>query len=544
MLSLLHPGFLLIIFALLVHLKKQWHNWMSITAPIFAIALLIAKSLATNSPLLVLNSIENLMCFSLLTVLLVNNIFIILNCKTKDARELQLSLLYIGAGLYIVTSQDLLSVFLSLELMMIAGGSIIFTGKSKQSKKSGLNYIKIHLLSGTLFLIGIIIRIASQKSLLITPYMPHEIATSEIVLLSGLFINIALPPFSYWLTEGYPSASPFGSIILSVCMTKVSAMLLVKMFLSSTMLIYLGIFMGFYGVAYMLLETNIRKFVTFTIISETGLILIAIGVGSSNVAYSLIIANIFYTAILMTCASRISLFSYANHYFEIKHIPQKNLMMSVYIITLLSVAAFPMTPGYINKYNLNLAIELTKRDWLVNTITALNFGMIFAAFFKTIDFIFFAQKTKHKNGNSRTIQNAPELYILTIFSVILSFLVCLVLKLTFKIDKTIIKQLCIFLIATFLFIRLKKYFFFSKPITLIEPDFIYRKFLFIIYDKIKSRILSTTTALRHNKDKCYNTGYTVITKLMGPQGAISYSKYLSNTIILVIIILIFFLIHI
>lgn len=544
MLSLLHPGLLLIIFALLVHLKKQWQNWMSITAPILAIALLIAKALATNSPLLVLNNIEHLMCFSLLIVLLVNNIFITLHCKTKDARELQLSLLYIGAGIYIITSQHLLSVFLSLELMMIAGGSIIFSGNNKESKKSGLNYIKMHLLSGTLFLIGIIIRIASQKPLLIMPYMPHEITTSEILILSGLLINVALPPFSYWLTEGYPNASPFGSIILSVCMTKVSAMLLVKMFLSSTMLIYLGIFMGFYGIAYMLLETNIRKFVTFAIISETGLILIAIGVGSFNVAHSLIIANIFYTATLMTCASRISLFSYANHYFEIQNIPQKTLMMSVYIITILSVTAFPMTPGYINKYNLNLAIALTKKEWLINTITALNFGMIFAAFFKATYFIFFAQKTKHNNGNSRTTKQAPELYILTIFSVIVSFLICLVLDLTFKIDKTIIKQLSVFLIAALLFMTLKKYFFFSKPITLIEPDFIYRNLLFIIYNKIKSILLSASTAFRHNKYKCYNTGYTVLAKLMGPQGAISYSKYLSNTIILVIIILIFFLIHI
>ncbi len=543
MLSLLHPGLLLIIFALLINLKKQWQNWISITAPILAMILVIVKTFATNATLLELSNIDYIMCFSLLIVLVANNIFIISHCKTKYTLELQLSLLYIGAGMYIITSQHLLSIFLSLELMMITGGGIIFSGNNKESKKSGLNYIKMHLLSGTLFLIGIIIGIASQKSLIVTLSVPNQITTSEIFFLSGLLINIALPPFSYWLTEGYPASSPFGSVILSVCMTKVSAMLLAKMFLSNTLLIYLGIFMGFYGVIYMLLETNLRKFVTFAIISETGLILIAVGVGSFNVAISLIISNVFYTAILMTCASRINLFSHANHYFEIQKIPQKTLMLSVYIITLLSITAFPMTPGYINKYNLNLAIMLTKQEWIVNIITILNFGMIFAVFFKTICFIFFTQKTK-QNSNNKTKYSAPELYILTASSVIFSILICMVLGLTFTIDKVILKQLLLFLISALLFAALKKYLFFSKSKNLIEPDFIYRKFLFIIYEKIKSMLLSLITTFSNNKDKVYNIGYAIITKLVGPQGAISYSKYLSNTIILVIIILIFFLIHI
>lgn len=544
MFFLLHPGLLLIIFALLINLKNSWKNKIAISVPILTIILTSFIFFNQNFVSIKLDITQYIMSLALLTVLIANNIFTISHCKIKQSSEIQLSLIYIGAGIYIITTQHLFEIFLALELMMIAGGCIIFSGHNKASQNAGLSYIQMHLLSGTLFLLGIILAIISQQSLLITTFTINQLSISHILILSGLLINIAMPPFSYWLTEGYTAASPFGSVILSICMTKVTAMLLAKIFLGNTLLIYFGVFMGFYGIIYMLLETHLRKFITFAIISENGLILIAIGVGNFQLAMSLIILNIFYTAILMMCASRINVFTNSTHYFDIKQMPQKKLTLTVYIITLMSISAFPLTPGYINKYYLNLTITLLKKDWLLNAVTIINGGIIFTLFFKTIDFIALIPYTKTKNKSVNKIYTKLELYILTIASVIVGFLVCFILNLALIIDIQIFKQLLVFLLTFILFLGTRKYIYSSRAKTLIEPDYIYRKLLFSIYQHVTQTLSLLIQHLRKNQNKIHAILNMITIKLMGTQGILSYSRHPSSIIILVIIILIFFLIYI
>jgi multicomponent Na+:H+ antiporter subunit D len=531
----LHPGLILFVIAILTTLKKEWQKPLFLLAPILSLIILFSVFITTIT-------IYHLMiAVSILIVLFANNIFTIFNSQTIQTRDLQLSLIYIGAGLSIILTKHLIAIFLFLELMMFAGTLLIFNGHNLKSKTAGLSYLKIHILSGTLFLIGLIIIIISHESIIITTITLENLNLGQTLILCALLINIALPPFSYWLTEGYIAASPFGSTILSVCTTKISVLLLAELFLGMPFLIYIGIFMGVYGIIYMLLETHIRKILTFSIISEIGIILISIGVGNFNIAMSLIITNIFYISLLMMCTGNFDLFSNAQHYFEITKIPNKKLTMAAYILTVFSISSLPLTPGYFNKYELIQTIINTNQDWLISVLNGLNVGMILSLCFKTLNFTFFYNK---KIQNITVKNNNMGIYMLITFTIFLYFLVPLYVNKQQIFDVKIIKQTLWFLVAYCLFKLLQKQLYFKNSANLIEPDFLYRTILCSVYFFIHKSLAELFKYTTKNYDAISRKLNLTKVRRLGQQQKLSDSKYLNMTILLVIAILIFILINI
>jgi multicomponent Na+:H+ antiporter subunit D len=534
MIYFLNPGLLLIVFAILANFKKACQNYVYLLAPILGIVIMIAISvnLHTNtiSLPLHLDKYQLIFTISILIVLLANNIFTI-NHSNASPKDLQLSLIYSGATICIILSQHLIFIFLSLELMMLAGTALIFNGHTTKSEEAGMSYLTIHIVSGTFFLIGIIM--ATEGHLIIQTHPPYNLTLSHTCILIALLINIALPPFSYWLTRGYLEASPSGNTILSIGMTKISAMLIAKIFLGYNFLIYLGIFMGAYGIVYMLLETNIRKIVAFSIISETGIILIAIGIGNFKVAMSLIISNVFYVSLLLMCISNIDLVTNAKHYFNIKKMPQKNIILTAFILASLSMSSFPLTSGYFNKYELTHTIALLNKSWLVIVLNILNAGIIFTVLFKTISFIFFYNK---KIENIQSTSNIG-LSLLMISATLCCFAMPFFLDTSLTLDIKIAVQFLLFVVIFLFFIILQRYFFFKTNTTLIELDLICRHILSSLY----SNFIRAFKYIYVHTWRLANLGFFK-TKFLHAHLSLSYSRYLSNTIILTILLLIFFLI--
>ncbi|MBP9791793.1 MAG: hypothetical protein KBC27_01105 [Rickettsiales bacterium] len=533
MLNLLYPGLILLVTAMLTMIKKEWQKPLFLIAPILSLVILLSTSINTT------NIYNLIIAASILIVLFANNIFTIFNSQTTQTRDLQLSLIYIGAGLSAILTKHLIVIFLFLELMMLAGALLIFNGHNLKSKTAGLSYLKIHMLSGTLFLMGLIITIISHESIILSSITLEKLNLGQIFFVCSLLINVALPPFSYWLTEGYTATSPFGSSILSVCTTKISLLLIAQLLLGMHFLIYIGIFMGVYGIIYMLLETHIRKVLTFSIISEIGIILISIGVGNFNIAMSLIITNIFYISLLMMCTGNFDLFSNTKHYFEIKKIPNKKLMLTAYVVTVFSISSLPLTPGYFNKYALVQTIINTNQAWLITVLNGLNVGMTLALCFKTLHFTFFYNK-KIQNMNLKN--NNIGIYILLAFTISLYLLVPLYMYKQQIFDIKIIKQSLWCLLAYCLFKLLKKHLYFKTNTNLKEPDFLYRTIL----PSVSLFILRSLAKLVEYITQSYATisSKSNLAKLitLGQPRQLSGSEHLNKTILYVIAILIFVLI--
>ncbi|MGI4776431.1 MAG: proton-conducting transporter membrane subunit, partial [Janthinobacterium lividum] len=193
--------------------------------------------------------------------------------------------LYLGFSLVALFSYDFISAFIALELMMISATIIIFIGKQESSIASAKSYLFTHLFSGSLILVGIsyIFTTSNSIQMINLVHMIDQPQYSNIfyyLLLLGCLINVAAFPFSSWVINCYPSASSSGFIYLNLFTTKISIILIIKLFWGLGLLKYFGAAMIVYGNIYACIEDNNRRVSCYLAISQLGLILIGISIGT------------------------------------------------------------------------------------------------------------------------------------------------------------------------------------------------------------------------------------------------------------------------
>ena len=81
-------------------------------------------------------------------------------------------------------------------------------------------------------------------------------------------------------------------------------------FPGETVLIYIGLYMVFYGIIYALLENDMRRILAYSIVNQVGFMVVAIGIGSElalNGATAHAFAHIIYKGLLLMSAGSVLL---------------------------------------------------------------------------------------------------------------------------------------------------------------------------------------------------------------------------------------------
>ncbi len=202
---------------------------------------------------------------------------------------------YGAFAFFCLLAGDFLSIFVGLELMMVISAFIIFIGNIRSSLRSAKKYFLTHLISSNMIIIGIVHLITKNNSLAIIPitellYNPEYSTIMLYIMLLGMLINIAAFPFSGWMVNYYPQASPSGFLYLISFTTKVSIILLIKLFAGYEILQYVAIIMIIYASVKALFENNILRLLCYLSIMSMGLMLLGISYGSETA----ILATISY----------------------------------------------------------------------------------------------------------------------------------------------------------------------------------------------------------------------------------------------------------
>ena len=90
----------------------------------------------------------------------------------------------------------------------------------------------------------------------------------------------AQTPLSAWLSDAYPEASPFGAVFLSAFTTKTAVLALILLFPGAEILVWIGLYMIFYGIIYALLENDMRRILAYSIVNQVGFMVAGIGIGT------------------------------------------------------------------------------------------------------------------------------------------------------------------------------------------------------------------------------------------------------------------------
>jgi multicomponent Na+:H+ antiporter subunit D len=264
--------------------------------------------------------------------------------------ELAAAMCYAGSAIGVVFAGDLITLFIFWELMAIASTLVIVcAGPSAQG--AALRYAAIHLLGGVLLMAGMAGEIAATGSVAFDKMALDSVPRG--LILAGFLVNAGAPPLSAWLPDAYPESSWSGMVFLSAFTTKAAVYVLLRGFPGVELLIYLGLFMAFYGIIYAILENDMRRILAYSIVNQVGFMVTGIGIGTPmalNGAAAHAFAHIIYKALLLMSAGSVLFMTGKRKCTDLGGLFRTMPLTAVCgIVGALSISSFPLTSGFVSK---------------------------------------------------------------------------------------------------------------------------------------------------------------------------------------------------
>lgn len=337
----------------------------------------------------------------------------------RNHKEQSAAFIYAGSAIGVTFSGDLLTFFIYWELMAIASTIVIWSADSESSRKAGMRYALMHLLGGVVLMAGIAAQVYVTNTTILPTFELHMadwIWTSSVFLneeqiygnyerflylqstgiwlmFIGVLINVAAPPFSAWLTDAYPESSPTGMVFLSAFTTKTAVFVLLTLFAGVELLIYIGLFMVFYGIVMAILENDMRRILAYSIINQVGFMVTGIGIGTSlalDGAAAHAFCHIIYKALLLMSAGSVLHMTGRRKCSELGGLYRTMPLTCICgVIGALAISAFPLTSGFVSKSLISSSAAHEGLLWVWYALAAASAGVFLHAGIKFPWFVFF-----------------------------------------------------------------------------------------------------------------------------------------------------------
>ncbi len=315
---------------------------------------------------------------------------VLYSLNQRSTTELAAACVYAGSAIGVALAGDLITLLVFWELMALASTAVIWSARTPSSFRAAGRYLMIHLLGGTILMIGVVGHLLTTGSVAFNA-MPD--GAGSLLILVGFLINAAAWPISAWLPDAYPEASWSGTVFLSAFTTKAAVYALLRGFPGAEILVPIGLVMIFYGIIYALLENDMRRILAYSIVNQVGFMVVGIGIGtelSLNGAAAHAFAHIIYKALLLMSAGSVLLMTGRRKCSELGGLFQSMPLTTLCgIVGALSISAFPLTSGFVTKSMINQAAgdQGLSIAWLL--LTAGSAGVFLHAGIKFPWFVFF-----------------------------------------------------------------------------------------------------------------------------------------------------------
>lgn len=318
--------------------------------------------------------------------------------------EMMAACIYAGSAIGVTFCGDYISLFIYWELMAIGSTLVIFASDMPGSRSAGMRYALVHFLGGVVLMSGIVAHLVLSGDASLVAFHPkltilfpdyeldmHTVAVWMILV--GVLINAAAPPLSSWLPDAYPKGSPSGAVYLSAFTTKTAVFVLLLLFPGVELLMYVGMFMIFYGIIYAILENDMRKILAYSVINQVGFMVTGVGIGTELAQQGVALhafCHIIYKALLFMSAGSVLYMTGKSKCSELG-----GLYHSMRLTTLcgtvgaLAISAFPFTSGFVSKSLISSAALHEHMAWVWFGLVAASAGVFLHAGIKFPWFVFF-----------------------------------------------------------------------------------------------------------------------------------------------------------
>ena len=275
--------------------------------------------------------------------------------------------------LIIISSNNLIALFLGIELSSLSLYSLIALNRTSLiSGEAAIKYFVLSIIASALILFGFSYLYGITNSLVIneisTYLLSNEISNlylfSYILIFIGVAFKFAVAPFHMWLPDVYEgSPLPITNFIASI--PKIAFFVFAYRFLNdnqilfednfSKFILYLGIFSIFIGNIYALAQKKIMRMLAYSGVANSGFIFLAI---FTSIDFNFSVAAFYVITYTITTVSAISIITFiSSNKFDLVYIKdfkglssKSGLVSILFMITLLSTAGIPLTIGFYAKY--------------------------------------------------------------------------------------------------------------------------------------------------------------------------------------------------
>lgn len=395
---LLHPALVLIVSALALSVMRgNGRNAVILLAPVLA---MIGLWLLPEGKLWQVNWLDYHMMPLAVDKLsrLFATIFVLMTfagglfaLRRNSRLEIPAAFLYAGAAIGVVLAGDLVTVFVFWEIMAVGSTLVIWSANTTSAWSASLRYAMIHLAGGVILFAGVAGHLLTTGDATFLRMQPDSIA--HWLILIGFLINAGAPPLSAWLPDAYPSASWSGMVFLSAFTTKTAVYVLLRGFPGTELLIWVGLFMVFYGIVFALLENDMRRILAYSIVNQVGFMVVGIGIGTElalNGAAAHAFTHIIYKALLLMSAGAVLAATGRSKCSELGGLFHSMPLTTICgTIGALAISSFPLTSGFISKSMISQAAAdgHLQTVWLL--LAAASAGVFLHAGIKFPWFVFF-----------------------------------------------------------------------------------------------------------------------------------------------------------
>jgi len=311
--------------------------------------------------------------------------------RQQSRLEIPAAYVYAGSAIGVALAGDLVTVFVFWELMAVGSTLVLWSAGSAQAWAASRRYVMIHLLGGVVLFAGVAGHLLDTGDAAFARMAPDSVA--HWLILIGFLINAGAPPLSAWLPDAYPEASWSGTVFLSAFTTKTAVYVLLRGFPGTEFLVWIGLFMVFYGIVYALLENDMRRILAYSIVNQVGFMIAGIGIGTEmalNGAAAHAFTHIVYKALLLMSAGAVLAATGRRKCSELGGLFHSMPLTTICgTIGALAISSFPLTSGFVSKSMVTQAAIDGHLLWVWLALAAASAGVFLHAGIKFPWFVFF-----------------------------------------------------------------------------------------------------------------------------------------------------------
>lgn len=334
---------------------------------------------------------------------------------TVNRGEFYALLLFALLGMMVmVSAQDLITIFIGLELMTIVFYALVgFNLRCEKSSEAGIKYMILGSASSAVVLYGMSWIYGFTGSLMLSEIASRISASPAVLLglgliLAGFCFKLSIVPLHMWTPDVFEGAPTPITAMLAMGSKAAGFAVLLRVFIAGfaalqaywvpIVTILAGLSMVV-GIVVAMLQTNIKRMLAYSSIAQAGYILsglLAVNtVGVKGMLFYIVLYMVA-SAGAFAVVTAVSNHSGSDDIADFAGLSQKSpLLALVMTVTLLAMAGLPPMGGFVGKFYIFMAI--TEQGYLWLAVLGFVMSMISVYYYILVAKTMYKDKARHES---------------------------------------------------------------------------------------------------------------------------------------------------